>query len=408
MTEIPAGDQWAPIRFHHRERLEVPPKVAETARWVALMQADDDTRFEEAVEGLTSRLDVSGGAVIVMTFDNRFALLFENWVASCDRSGIDVRQRSLVFPTDRAAFERAESLGFIAYFDERSTLLQEMTESGKYGDRSWTSYMYHQNWVIQRVLQLDLEILFQDVDVIWRHDPLPVLAAQGADGADIQAMYDGPNPRFQPLYANSGFLYFANTDRVREFWAEMYERHDMVGYYRSQQEPLNVLLAAHAHRGMRVVLLDQDQFANGHRFCGGRTRPEDPWVVHHSWTKNLAGKLDRYVANGHWYLSDDALRSFGPPRQSERSPARLAAAHPGADEPDASGGRLAQTPLELLDRIRRDRDALANRVEAMLGSTSWRMTAPLRIAKDWVIRRRRRALIAGSRTPRSRRNSGDR
>lgn len=326
MSEMQPGGQWAPIRFHRRERLDVPPQVIETALRITSMQAEDDTRFATAVEGLTSRLDLSGGAIIVMTFDDRFALLFENWVASCDRSGIDVRHRTLVFPTDRAAFERTKSLGFVAYFDEQSTLLQAMTESGSYGDGAWTKYMYHQNWVIHRVLQFDLEILFQDVDVIWRQDPLPVLAAQGADGADIQAMYDGPNPRFQPLYANSGFLYFANTDRVREFWAEVYRRHDMVGYYRSQQEPLNVLLAAHAHRGLEVVLLDQDQFANGHRFCGAPTRPVDPWVVHHSWTANLAEKLERYVENGHWYLSDDALGSFGPPQQSKRSPARLATA----------------------------------------------------------------------------------
>jgi hypothetical protein len=111
--------------------------------------------------------------------------------------------------------------------------------------------------------------------------------------------------------------------------------------------------------------------------------------VHHSWTANLAEKLERYVENGHWYLSDDALGSFGPSLQSKRSPARLAATHPGADEPDASNGRPAATPLELLDRVRRDRDALAIRIEAIQGSTSWRVTAPLRVAKHWVSGRRR-------------------
>jgi hypothetical protein len=133
-------------------------------------------------------------------------------------------------------------------------------------------------------------------------DPLPALSEAAAAGADIQAMYDGPNGRFEPMYANSGFMYFQNSVRVRDFWEEVYSRHDMVGYFRSQQEPLNVLLAAHAQRSLHVVVLDEERFANGHLYCGGRTPPADPWVVHHSWTANLEQKLKRYIDSELWFL----------------------------------------------------------------------------------------------------------
>ncbi len=116
--------------------------------------------------------------------------------------------------------------------------------------------------------------------MVWRRDPVPALSEAAAAGADIQAMYHGPNGRFEPMYANSGFMYFQNSVSVRDFWEEVCSRHDMVGYFRSQQEPLNVLLAAHAQRSLHVVVLDEERFANGHLYCGGRTPPADPWVVH--------------------------------------------------------------------------------------------------------------------------------
>lgn len=265
-------------------------------------QAEDDQRLALAMPGLLARMDLSAGAIIGMTCDDQFSLLLENWAASCSRSEIDCRSSTIVFATDLEAHDRAEALGLVSYFDAKSSFLQKVTTSGQYGDAAWTEYMFHQNWVIKNLLQLPVDLLFQDVDLVWRRDPRPRLMEQARDGADIQAMYDGPNQRYQPLYANSGFMYFRNSPEVRAFWAEVYARHDMVAYYRSQQVPLNVLLAAHAHRGLDVRILDEERFANGHLYCGGRTAPADPWVVHNSWTKDIAEKLRRYEQNELWFL----------------------------------------------------------------------------------------------------------
>ena len=232
-------------RSAHRGALVGPldsrPEHRRIADRVAAMQAEHDRHFDATVDGLLTQLDVSDGHVIVMTFDTRFAPLFENWAASCDRADIAVRGRTLVFPTDAVACERAESLGFVASFDPSSPLLASMGRSAVYGDPRWTEYMHHQNWVIQRTLHLGLAVLFQDADVVWRRDPTPALAQRAAVGTHLQAMYDGPNPRFRPLHANSGFLYFADAEPVREFWTEVYRRADLVARYRSQQEPLTLL-----------------------------------------------------------------------------------------------------------------------------------------------------------------------
>ena len=241
----------------------VTHKSGRIADRVAAMQVELDRDFDATVDGLLARLDVSGGQVIVMTFDTRFASLFENWVASCDRADISVRKRTLVFPTDAEACERAESLGFVASFDPSSPLLASMGRSAAYGDPRWAEYMHHRNRVIQRTLHLGLAVLFQDVDVVWRRDPTPALAQRAAAGVHLQAMYDGPNPRFRPLHANSGFLYFADAEPAREFWREVYRRADLVARYRSQQEPLNLLLAQHRGTSLDVAILDEQRFANG-------------------------------------------------------------------------------------------------------------------------------------------------
>ena len=300
----PARKYRAPIRFHTRPRAQPTPKLLAHVERVYEHQDADTARFRRAAPSLLARLTPDMSMLTAMTCDHRFAFLFENWAASCDRHGIDVRSTTLVVPTDIEAHRRVESLGFVSWFDTDSDALSMMEASGRYSDNHWVEYMYHQNWVVQQLLALPgrPDVLFQDVDLVWRHDPRPDLAARAADGVDVQAMYDGPAPRFQPLYANTGFMCLRNTATTRMFWDVVCAHHDMVGFYRSQQEPLNVILAIHAQQDLSVEILDDERFANGFRYCGPRTPPDDPWVVHHSWTADLDEKLDRYRSNGHWYL----------------------------------------------------------------------------------------------------------
>ncbi len=294
--------KWANIRFHGAVPPKVPEHLLEHVARVYKLQEADSARFAAARPGLLARLRPDRQATIAMNCDERFVALFENWAASCDHAGINTRDCTLVFTTDLQAKQRVEALGYVAYLDEDSELLASLGDSETYGDIAWCQYMFHQNWVIKQLLMFDTDVLFQDVDLVWTRDPVELLHGQADDGAAIQAIYDGPNGRFQPLYANSGFMYFRPTQQVRSFWDQVYAEHRWVAYYRSQQEPLNVLLAAYAHRGLDVRILEEDIFANGHLYCGNRTAPDDPWITHMSWTANLEEKLERYRAFNLWFL----------------------------------------------------------------------------------------------------------
>ncbi len=304
--------RWPALRFHAHDRPTLQPQLVERTERIYEQQAADTARFDAAAGKLLATLGSGLDSVVAMTCDRRFGPLFVNWAASCDRHDIDVRSTTVVFPTDAATRDRIEPLGFVTYYDEESEALADLRDSAAYGDPAWTDYMYHQNWVIDRLLTLGVDVLFQDVDMVWRHDPRPELAERADAGVDVQAMYDGPNPRFQPLYANTGFMYLRPTPATRAFWRDAYAHHDMVGYYRSQQEALNVVLTAHAHRGLTVDVLDDDRFANGFRYCGRETPPADPSVVHHSWTRDLEEKLVRYESNDHWFIDSSRAADIWP------------------------------------------------------------------------------------------------
>jgi len=304
VTEVVANrhNPWATVHFPAGKSAEPSDGMLQEVAQIYAWQQLDSERFRSNQGALFGRLDPHRTLTIAMNCDSVFVELFENWVASCSHAKLDNRHRTVVFVTDRPAMERVEALGYVAYFDEQSAFLASMKPSGQYGDAPWSHYMFHQNWIIQELLQLPTDLLFQDVDLVWKADPVPILTAGADHGFDVQAMYDGPNPLFQPLYANSGFMYLRPRPFLRHFWDEVYARHDMVRYYRSQQVPLNVQLAAYAHRGLRVHVLDEDRFANGHLYCGPRTAPPNPMVVHNSWTHDLAEKMARYHEHDLWFL----------------------------------------------------------------------------------------------------------
>jgi hypothetical protein len=216
-----------------------------------------------------------------------------------------VRDRTLVFPTDAEAMRLVEDAGFRGYFEDDSEILRGIGRSLEYADTEFVKHMFYQNAVIQDVLHLGYDVLFQDVDVVWLRNPLDTLLDASRPRYDIELMYDGANFRFQPLYANSGFMHLRNTGCTRHLWDLVYRGYDKVVYYRSQQAPLNVILACLYHRGLRVNILPESLFANGHLFHLDRGRvPETACVVHCSWTRDLAHKIEKYKVHGLWYLED--------------------------------------------------------------------------------------------------------
>jgi hypothetical protein len=125
---------------------------------------------------------------------------------------------------------------------------------------------------------------------------------------DFLFMFDGGNPRFQPLYYNSGFVYVRNTDFSRRTWQVIFDNYDKVWQYRSQQVPVNIIMNAFRERGLRTNVLDEYQYLNGHLITpDGKNMSKiktETKVIHVSWTGNLEFKIKKLKENKIWFLID--------------------------------------------------------------------------------------------------------
>ena len=248
------------------------------------------------------------GPITITTFNEGFIQLFENWAASCDRSKISVRDSTIIFPMDKPSNERALSLGFHTWYREGAYGPIPQTAASNYGDRTFILCMFTKNAIVEAMLPFDRDILFQDIDMVWNKDPRAFLERQAREKQiDFQFMYDGYNPRFQPLYYNSGFFYIKANDFTRAVWKVVFNHYDKVIYYRSQQAPINIIMNTYRERGLVTVRMREDLFVNGHAtpIEAHKLAPElaqAAYVVHCSWTQNLEKKIDKLKLYNLWFL----------------------------------------------------------------------------------------------------------
>jgi hypothetical protein len=243
-------------------------------------------------------------AVLVMTLNQGHTDLLLNWVASCDRHGIEVRSWTLIVALDTTTAAVFEALGFAVYCDETSYGAPPREAAQAFGDNTFVQMMFPKTAVVQDVLNLGYDVLFQDVDLIWKKDPGEVLFHPDRRGLDAQFMYDGPNSAYQPLHANSGFFFLRNTSASRTFWNLVCQHFDQIIRMRSHQCVVNIVLNNRYFRDLSLDILKEADFANGHLFSTNRSDrlPDDPYVVHCSWTRNIEHKLIKYRLAGLWYL----------------------------------------------------------------------------------------------------------
>ena len=241
--------------------------------------------------------------VLVMMVNHGYIDMFLNWVRSCEKHGIDARPWALVFTVDAEAEQIVEQLGFTAYTDEQSYGKQSKQAPRKFGDGTFRRLMFQKTAVVHDVLQLGYDVLFQDIDVVWQQDPFEYLMQPSLQAFDALFMYDGPNRRFKPLHANSGFFLLRNTPFVRQFWGTVLSNYYMILKYGSQQQVVNHVLVSHSYKGLKPTILPEEDFANGHLFNVGRPSrlPQNPYVIHCSWTGNHDDKIEKYKQVDLWY-----------------------------------------------------------------------------------------------------------
>jgi len=306
---FPRGKNEQP-RFCSSQWLDDPKYIAQHRQW----QVDRARELREAFESGRSsrqrelrsllRYRHRYNTVLVMTLNRGFSDLLLNWVESCDRHGIEVRSWTLIAAMDEETAQQFESLGFTVYLSSPAYGCPSPDPAAEFGDRIFKDMMFPKTAVVQDLLSIGHDVLFQDVDVVWKKDPGEILLQPDRHLLDAQFMYDGPNPHYAPLHANSGFFFLRNNERSRVFWQQAFDHFDKVYAYGGQQRHVNFLLVARYFRGLKLDILPEADFANGHLFSSDDVSrlPPDPYVIHCSWARNLQHKMEKYRLAKLWYL----------------------------------------------------------------------------------------------------------
>jgi hypothetical protein len=200
----------------------------------------------------------------------------------------------LIFTLDPQADSQVNKMGLKSYLFDPN-IYQHAGDSDNYGDHNFKRTMFYKNAAIFESLKLGANILFQDVDLIWLNDPFIYLKKQNSNG-QIQIMYDGPNRRHYPYYANTGFIYLKN-EAVCHSLLETALRNTASIFKTGWHQPLFNRICHHfaVHNLLNLTVLPESLFLNRHLFNtdNGLRPASEVWqtdgiVIHYSWTGNSA------------------------------------------------------------------------------------------------------------------------
>jgi hypothetical protein len=135
--------------------------------------------------------------------------------------------------------------------------------------------MWYKAFSVYLLLRLRINVLFQDVDLVWFRDPFPYFKAYIAK-AQAKSQLTGSFPeaffsddgqrslRYSPFFANSGFYYLLATERSEWFAYSVMTAFDAVQVLGSHQNVFTARMVeglAFGHR--HVVLLPLEAFPTG-------------------------------------------------------------------------------------------------------------------------------------------------
>lgn len=169
-------------------------------------------------------------------------------------------------------------------------------------------------------------VLCQDLDMIWRKDPLTYFLDSTKDWLldnewDMFFQDNGArSARFAPFSATSGLYFACHDDRTQELFNARLFTGNQIQRARSDQAVFDALLAEHTPRfGLRVKTLKEEDFPGG-RFADDHGQKEymqqlfrgdiGPWIFHMNWTLDPNEKLKKMSQAGMWYVDDECINEL--------------------------------------------------------------------------------------------------
>jgi beta-arabinofuranosyltransferase len=171
---------------------------------------------------------------------------------------------------------------------------------------------------VLRVLQLGYDVLWTDVDVFWKRDPLPDIRAQLGTDAHIGIQTDALWGTDANSWLNSGFYYVKSSNHTLGVFADIVK--DSESNSDSEQPSFNRVLCqslegtSECRNDLHEVLtraLDRERYVHGavHHIIQDVTKAskDDVVMVHFNYRAGRKDKETSLKENGLWLLGSDCL-----------------------------------------------------------------------------------------------------
>eukprot|EP00605_Chrysophyceae_sp_TOSAG23-4_P002531 GSChrysophyteH1.ASY1.ANO1.2796.1 assembled CDS len=262
--------------------------------------------------------------VVVMTLNDGEMDMLVNFACSCHHHGIDT-SNVVVFAASPHIVDSINALGFIAIYDETYSSVSSLA-SAQYLDPIFVDMMWYKSFSVWILLRMGLNVLFQDVDLVWFQEPWTYLHADKRQFLRNRTHTDGffsddgqRGMRYAPFYANSGLYYLKANERTEYFAWSVLSAYDSVRLTGSHQNAFIArLIEVVDLAGLAPYLLDIDDFPTGVKYH--RDRPymkgiaegwQHPFNFHMCWTLNKKNKIDYFQNVRMWYINGNSTNVDG-------------------------------------------------------------------------------------------------
>lgn len=256
--------------------------------------------------------EVGGGqrkALVVLVANNGVMDFVLNFVCSCRAAKLPVNN-VIVYVGSKDAIRLVEDMGLKAIYSPGLGGMPA-NAAGSYGDDSFGSMMWLKVTAVYVALAAGYDVLFQDTDIVWFRNPLPLLQKVTVD---TTFMDDGARTiRFTPFFENSGFYFLRYNPRTLQLMERMLRSASELAKTHSHQSTLTRYLTEVQHQcNLHVQILDQhdfpsgDQYHNDKKFLSAiKAGEKHPYVFHMSFTTSREDKVRYFTDIGMWKIRSD-------------------------------------------------------------------------------------------------------
>lgn len=264
----------------------------------------------------TSEVMKKSKVMVVMVCNKGQAHLFHNFVCNARAKGLDL-SRIIMFATDEYTANLSRELGIPVFHDEKIFGSMPEQAARRYGDKIFSMMMMAKIYCVHLVLTLGYDVLFQDVDVVWKKNPLEYLETKESQEWDMIFQDDGSRQiRYQPYSPNTGFYFVRNNKLTTYFFNNLLKKGDLIAQTKSHQAALAAQIAEFVSwKGLRVKVwrkFGNTLFPGGaeyhqskdymRRMIDGKI---EPYIFHMSWTENKDNKKLYFEQMAEWYKKED-------------------------------------------------------------------------------------------------------